>query len=324
MLHAVSDQQLLSGISLLFAANLLACTISAYHYNLICTMLLLSLVTHLNALVSIPDFFHKNRVMAAFRLVGFVVQIALSNIFLSARNSTQFPYTASSLAILPAACFENMDAIHDLGAGDFLDFAQNITTGSAEGKAANGTQIWDNVVAETSKKSGLGEYVTVMIFLCVTIIVLIVDGLDGIAAHDTKVSKWKFWFITVSAGISILATCITMIISFVRYTGLRNGMEIDAWYLIGMDREWSYAQILQVMLVGSTSIIFFKALFGEFRILKISSPPLLTFIASFPSIHDARHALPKVARAASHQLDDMSRDDKYSSRSELAYQYAAV
>jgi hypothetical protein len=50
-----------------------------------------------------------------YRIIGILAQIALSGIVFSSRVSQNFPAKASSLAILPAAYFENMAAASNLG-----------------------------------------------------------------------------------------------------------------------------------------------------------------------------------------------------------------
>jgi hypothetical protein len=58
-LHSLSDTQLVASIGLLFAMLYQSCDISAYHYNLVCYMLLMSMVTHIFAFVNIPHFFKR-------------------------------------------------------------------------------------------------------------------------------------------------------------------------------------------------------------------------------------------------------------------------
>ena len=93
-------------------------------------MLLVDIVTHLKTRISIPDFLYKGKAVAFYRCLGIVVQLILSGIVFSARHSKTWPAKASSISIIPAVCFENMNATNDLGFGDFADFAQNFTAKS--------------------------------------------------------------------------------------------------------------------------------------------------------------------------------------------------
>ncbi|XTI89811.1 hypothetical protein V2W45_603811 [Cenococcum geophilum] len=58
-LHSLSDTQLVASIGLLFATLYQSCDISAYHYNLVCCMLLMSMATHIFAFVKIPHLFKR-------------------------------------------------------------------------------------------------------------------------------------------------------------------------------------------------------------------------------------------------------------------------
>jgi hypothetical protein len=260
LMHSLGDQQLIAGIALLLVVNHQACQISAYHYNLVCTMLLMSIITHLNTLINIPDFLYKGKTVATYRLIGIFAQFVLSGIVLSARNTSTFPSQPSSLAIMPAACFENMNATQDLGFSDFVGFAQNVTMGSAANTTANVTQILHNIDVATSAVSGLGEYVTLVFFMIFAVVVLAFDYVEAVAFWDSKIMRGVSMFFS---GASIFASTVIVGLALYRYNGLRIGMEVQQWYRSADEDDWTLSQILTILLAGSGFLAFLKAVTGE-------------------------------------------------------------
>ncbi|KAF2798838.1 hypothetical protein K505DRAFT_371395 [Melanomma pulvis-pyrius CBS 109.77] len=254
LLQAISDQQIVAGVALVLAINAQACTISAYHYNLVCSMLLLSGITHLNTLINIPDFVYKGKLVAANRLLAIAFQLVLSGIILSSRNTKSFPSKPSALGVLPAACFENMNALDSLGLQDFVDLAANVT-GAATNTTQNATQIWDNIQAATSARSGLGEYITLIIFAIFALLFLVLEFLEAMFFPDT----YLHW---LSVALSITSEIASAVISFLtisRYFSLRDGMEVEAWFDNAGQDKWTYSQIVPMLLLASGSITLIKA-----------------------------------------------------------------
>lgn len=236
LLHTLSDQQLITSIALLLSINHQACTISAYHYDLVCTMLLMGIITHLNTLINIPDFLYKGKIVAFYRFFGICVQLVLSGFVFSARHTKSFPSKASSLAIMPAACFENMNATHDLGFSDFFSFAQNVTDVTTNSTVTNATvpaQLLHNIDAATSATTGMGEYATLCVFIFIAILVLIYDFFEAqswLGANPKQIgmrlSTVFFSFTSIAASVIIIA------IELTRYNALRSQMEVPQWVRI--------------------------------------------------------------------------------------------
>ncbi|ORX95219.1 hypothetical protein BCR34DRAFT_669504 [Clohesyomyces aquaticus] len=262
LLQALSDQQLVAGISLLLTINKQACEISAYHYNLVCTMLLLSAVVHVNTFVNVPDYVYKGPAAALFRVIAICIQVILSGIILSARNSNKFPTKASSLAIMPAACFQNMNATDLLGFGDLVDAAQNITQNvqfSNSTLNATANQVYDNIKAVSSGKSGFAEYATLAGLSLIVIIYVIVECFHAYSEKKPSPTSKFGWF---SIFLSVLCFFVSFGIAWAAISGyskLRSEMEVDKWYRVGDHGPWGLAQILPVLLMSSSAIVLFKA-----------------------------------------------------------------
>ncbi|KAF1999762.1 hypothetical protein P154DRAFT_213404 [Amniculicola lignicola CBS 123094] len=256
LLQTLSDQQLVTGISMLACINLEACKISAYHYNLVCTMLMLSAITHLNTLINISDFIYKGKSVAFQRVLGIALQIILTGMVLSARNTSTFPTRAGPQGILPAACFENMNATTLLGLSDFKDLTNKVTANNADAD-----QIFENLKKATSAQSGLTECITLIIFVAFALAFLVLEYCE---AKFWPQRYFHFVSITLSAT-SVIASVAITVLAMSRYTALREAMEVDKWYDEASGKGWSYSQIIPAILLASGSITLVKAITGIYR-----------------------------------------------------------
>ena len=84
-----------------------SCDISAYHYNLVCYMLLMFMVTHIFAFVNIPHFFKNNFWPALVRLFNILLTSVFTWFLCKSRDVQGFPMDAASLAVFPVSCLIN-------------------------------------------------------------------------------------------------------------------------------------------------------------------------------------------------------------------------
>ncbi|KAH8647478.1 hypothetical protein BGZ60DRAFT_423935 [Tricladium varicosporioides] len=115
LLHKYSEMMFLACFALMIVVRKQGCRISVYHYNLVCVMLLMGIISQVNILINVPDYFLEKgrgkgkkvfKKLAIPRFILIFIQIIFSLLFISARDSN-LPYTIDSLAILPAACFDS-------------------------------------------------------------------------------------------------------------------------------------------------------------------------------------------------------------------------
>ncbi|SPQ23339.1 8a176297-9c53-46cb-8a71-a93f7138ac22 [Thermothielavioides terrestris] len=112
-----SDQQVFTGgayaITLRYAK---ACSVSAYHYNVVTNMLLVSCATHLMALTISRNYWHHFSV-AALRITVTTLLFIVTGVLLANAGSTSLGFPTKvpadtdqySLMLLPAACFQTGD-----------------------------------------------------------------------------------------------------------------------------------------------------------------------------------------------------------------------
>ncbi|CAG8959506.1 hypothetical protein HYFRA_00001405 [Hymenoscyphus fraxineus] len=265
LLQTLSDQQLIASIALLLAVNQQACELSAYHYNLVCTMLVLGVVTHLNLLMNITDFLNKGKFVALYRLVGILAQVVLSGFVLKARMSNNFPTTAGPLSIIPAACFENMNSTDILGVSSWSTLAHNVTTaGVASNTTANANQIMDNLTASTTASGGIGEYTTLAAFLIIALASVTSEYLQQ-KLNLTERKRIGMSRASIAFSfMSIIASTVIVVLSFTRYNRLRSEMDIPALYRAAEEKQWTFSQILPILMMAGSSIAVVKAVTESF------------------------------------------------------------
>ncbi|KAF4629661.1 hypothetical protein G7Y89_g8482 [Cudoniella acicularis] len=120
LINAFSDQQSVAGLSLIVVAGHDGCELSAYIYNLICFQLIMSIISHLNALTNTRNWFGDPNTSFSFwrgifagcvKIVPIILTIMMSGVMLGARIGSSFPSSAGNQAALPAVCFENVNGL---------------------------------------------------------------------------------------------------------------------------------------------------------------------------------------------------------------------
>ena len=272
LLHTFSDQQLVSAISLLFTLNDQACTISAYDFNLVCTMLLISVVVHLNSLIMISDFIFKGKAIAFSRIASIALQLILTGIVFSARNTSIFPFEPQALAIMPAACFENTNATSSAGLADFVNLASNITTNATLttiNSTGNGTDtLWYNLEAATSTTHGLPEYIALVIFVFLAVVTLLFEWIGT----ETGWNRHIGWGSIVVSVTSTITSISLTAYAFSRYTALTNGMMVEELYQLAAVTPLTLSQLLPFTLLTSSLFPVINAVVGECLDLRILFP----------------------------------------------------
>lgn len=115
LIATCSDQQVFTGgayaITLRYAK---ACTVSAYHYNVVANILLVTCATHLMA-VTVSRHYWEHFYVGALRIIVITLVYIITSVLLSNQGSTSLgfptevplPTETYSLMLLPAACFQS-------------------------------------------------------------------------------------------------------------------------------------------------------------------------------------------------------------------------
>ncbi|KAF2809643.1 uncharacterized protein BDZ99DRAFT_571424 [Mytilinidion resinicola] len=229
ILHTFSDAALTAGIALAFATLLQSCDLSVYHYNIVCYMLLMAMITHTFAITNIPKWFSKNGWLGALRLAGILLTFCFTWLLYKSRDVKGFPMTASSAAIMPISCYITGDDSM-LNSGYFE--THNISTALLPQLSGSGstTQFWGLLIPMTV------SFVIGLIFLAVDSYSAFLEGRIG------------FFF---RCGITFANLVVAGAATYFN-NKLRTDQEIDAWYLSSKNNDYSFAQLMSLTLLASS------------------------------------------------------------------------
>ena len=206
-------------------------------------MMLMSMITHLNTLINITQFFRKGYFVGSLRFISISATIVYTGILFQSRNTLWFPRDAGSLSILPAACFENKNGSQGLG---FHQYISDVTS--------NKTMAADRLAG------GFSQYMILSSFCVFAIVMLGIYSLEP--CLGSPLGQGRRW---VSLGLRVLSTIMTSMIviyAVVKYNQLRSNMEVEKWYQVGQTDAWTFSQLLPYVLLGSSGIAVMKALDG--------------------------------------------------------------
>ena len=207
--------------------------------------MLMSMITHLNTLINITQFFRKGYFVGLLRFISISATIVYTGILFQSRNTLWFSRDAGSLSILPAACFENKNGSQGLG---FHQYISDVTS--------NKTMAADRLAG------GFSQYMILSSFCVFAIVMLGIYSLEPcLVSPPGQGRRW------VSLGLRVLSTIMTSMIviyAVMKYHQLRSNMEVDKWYQVGQTDTWTFSQLLPYVLLGSSGIAVMKALDGMY------------------------------------------------------------
>ncbi len=281
-----SDQQVFTGgayaITLRYTRG---CEISAYHYNIVANILLLTCATHLMS-VAISRHYWEHPLVALLRVTVTVGVYLVTGIMLSNQGQdfpTQIPNanTTDSLMFMQAACFQN-------GTTNFAtDLVQSVNSTTSAKNAFVDSQIGNKI-------QGWNQYLVMILFYGLAVLV----GFGRYLQHGTKrdgkragVGRWakktcaplfrlRFAFSCLFAlyligGIAIASW--TVVESAVYITGLRSWVNASGWLALSNgknpeDDPTSFGQLVPLLLIGLTIFTMLQILSGESPLAPDSLP----------------------------------------------------
>jgi hypothetical protein len=248
----LSDQQSVTGLSLIIVVGHDGCEVSAYIYNLVCFLILMSVVSHLNALTNTRNWFGEPNayrlrgvIFGLFKIAPIVATIVMTGIMLAARIGTTFPSEAGQAASFPAACFENVDEdapIEQLGlVGNTAEWAKN----------------------------GFIQYMILVLDLFVVFVILVIAGLKKIGRRR---DGFRAKLSLILRFVSTLATTGVNIWLTISYCQMRRTMESNPdWYQQpSATDEYSFYDVATWLLFASSIITITKAWSGKIIVTAFS------------------------------------------------------
>ena len=105
MVLSFSDQQLVTGLAILITTRTLQCQLSAYHFNLVCDYILMSVIVHVNTQVVATRYLDKC-LPTSLRLFGITTTFCFAAFDFNTRNTPIFPMVNNSTLVILSPCFE--------------------------------------------------------------------------------------------------------------------------------------------------------------------------------------------------------------------------
>ncbi|KAF1988414.1 hypothetical protein K402DRAFT_402626 [Aulographum hederae CBS 113979] len=238
LINAFSDQQSIAGLSLLVVAGHNGCQLSVYVYNLVCFLILMSIVSHLNALTNTRHWFGdsdmpfwRGILNGTARLLPIILTIIMSGLMLGARSKGNFPVFAGPPATFPAACFESIS---------IKDNLETIGNGLSGHKAD-----W--------AKKGFVQYMILVIDLIVVGGILTIALMKKIKHHP---AGFRDGLSLALRTVSTVATTGVLLWLTIEYMSMRRGMEKNpAWYTQDpQSNQYSYYNVVTWALFASSVI----------------------------------------------------------------------
>ncbi|KAK4156591.1 hypothetical protein C8A00DRAFT_12484 [Chaetomidium leptoderma] len=271
-----SDQQVFTGgayaITLRYAK---ACSVSAYHYNIVANILLVTCATHLMA-ITVSRHYWEHAYVGGLRIVVTTLVFVITGVLLSNQGSgslgfpTEVPPHSDqySLMLLPAACFQTGDfafdreiekAFHASSAGEFF-------TGQIHG--------WPN-------------YLIMFLFYIIAVFISLGRVVRRGMGHNGKRKRFIAWLkmkvpflfrikrvlyllfgIYLVAGIAL--TSWTVVIAAIYVFQLRWWLDRSGW--MGLTNNLNpendpstFGQLVPLLLMSLTVFTFLQIISGRFQ-----------------------------------------------------------
>ena len=264
-----SDQQIVTGLSMLIATRFyLGCSISAYHYDIVCNLVLMSVITHLCSITYITPYLHRQALALG---VARVLLIGLTFLFaafmFAERDNHNFPTGKPSYAptnstqipklIAPAACFVSGN--------------NNIT---------NWIKQDIKILEGSNHVSGFTQYV--ILILCTVVNF-------SVAAIYSRVTPEKHprtmrWLRRARVPLLIGAWVFTLAAT-VEFMNMRAWMHESIWPADAGEYEWTFGQFLPLLLMMLAGLAILEAFSG--KCCTVSVDTSITFIFALDHFGDA-------------------------------------
>lgn len=221
LINDLSIQQSITGLGLIVTAAHVGCSLSAYVYNLICLLVLMSVITNLNALTNTRNWFTMNSAAplrsicyGVIRVAPIITTIGLAGMMTLSRSQSVFPTVPSPQITLPAVCFEGY------GFDQFGDFAPKLLE-----EAQNGFQGQWN---QSFWTSGAIQFALLFIDLILIVVIFMVALLKKCCAG--RPNGFRGWLSLWLRILSTLLTSVALVWLSTMYYILRYGVEKEATY----------------------------------------------------------------------------------------------
>lgn len=218
----------------------MGCTISAYHYDIVCNLVLMSVVTHLCAVTFITPYF-QHLGLGLCRIVLILLTFFFAGFMFAERNNTSFPTGKPSYSptnsthvpnlIVPAACFVSGNI--------------NIT---------NQAEKTFLIMKGSSHVSGFPEYVILLVFTLLSLGVAAIYSC--VTPEKSPRTMWWLWWFRVPL---LLAAWAIAIATTSEFWLMRIWMHDSIWPADNAEYNWTFGQFLPLLLMMLAGLAFVEA-----------------------------------------------------------------
>jgi hypothetical protein len=281
-----------TSIALLISANFFfGCTISAYHYDLVCNLILISSAAHIGSMAFVHSYFKRSKVLCGIRSLLIIATFVLAWMLVDRQSSSHiFPSfkpnsdtrnlngkTDTGL-VLPAACFikhpgESATTSYSnfTASLNWLTNATNaVATNSSTGfRSTNSSATFINGTTMlefrqfNSDDTLTNDNKTALVFLTVAF------GLMLIASFILWRYKKLNWSRYIAYSLRLASFLIIegiMIYGFVQFLLLQNWMIKSNWFGgdKGEEEIGTFGQLIPLILLALPFLALAEQIFGKF------------------------------------------------------------
>jgi hypothetical protein len=235
-----------------------ACTIDAYRYDMICYLILMTIVSHLSSVLVLRSYASGQITVAVIRFALVFAQIFFAGLVFSSRLTVSFPtripsesLTMNTTLVLPAVCFELPDPKSYSG-------LQEIPSSAHKDISAFSSYIF---IA-----SFYGISITYTVSHVITHYLRPGASVEVRSQEDRAARGTWFWWLGVIRGSILLAAWVIWTWSVVKLYQFRQWMNSSGWMSVQSlqeDNGWTFGQLLSVLLLGAAPLTLMNAWNGK-------------------------------------------------------------
>lgn len=236
-----------------------ACTIDAYRYDIICYLILMTIVSHLSSVLVLRSYTSGQVALAIFRFALVFAQIFFAGLVFSARLTTSFPtgipaksQERNTTLVLPAVCFK-------LANPESYSGLEQIPPHAHKDVAAFSSYI---IIA-----SFYG--ISIIYTLSHVLTIFFKPGASWEVRQQEERARrgtW-FWWLGIIRGLILLVAWIIWVWSVAKLYQFRKWMNKSGWMSLQSlqeDNGWTFGQFLSLLLLGAAPLSLMNAWSGEF------------------------------------------------------------
>jgi hypothetical protein len=261
-----SDQQIIRGLSMSIAIlySSSACTVDAYRYNILCYLLLMTIVSHLSSILVLRSYVKGQIFLSCIRFGLVFAQIFFVGILFSSRVTDGFPTGIPDVRganitalVLPAVCFEQPNSRPYTGLEDIPK-------------------------SHAKDSASFTPYIILAIFYTINIIInsahfftyLFNKERTWELRHEDEIARrWTwFWWLGILRGLILLGAWLIWIWAVIKMYQLKRWMTTSGWMSnenLQGDNQWTFGQLISIILLGAAPLTLLNAWSGMFLLLQL-------------------------------------------------------